>query len=221
MKERFYAGFTLQKDLELVEIIEELKGNPQVIILHEPEKFLVHEMRYVNNMNHDRVDTGITHIGYDYHYVVFLYRGNIVSVEASMYYPFTDVNHPGKFNFVIYKRVGLYERKQVSYVFAYTGLQSIDNWLSKRPTPYIHTRVKVHEQKLFYEITSNMQTALENAVKTKGAYRERSVFEDTPVIIPTETWNDEHKVVEVIAGTVDESGHRDSFLFDCMTGKFC
>lgn len=40
MKEKFYDGLALQKDLDLVEYVKELRQNSHVQIVREPESFL-------------------------------------------------------------------------------------------------------------------------------------------------------------------------------------
>lgn len=171
----------------------------------------------------ERVDTGKTHIGYDFHYVVFLYKGFIIHVNAGTHYPFTDENYPGAYNFTVYLRVGLTKEKQTTYAMAYKGLASIDEWIGRKGELVMRlaglNAADVHT--IEPRISDATVRLIQSAMKTDGAYRERSVFEDAPVITLTETWNREHQVVEVIGNTADESGHRDSFLFDCVTRKFC
>ncbi len=119
MKELFYQGIRLDEDFEMIGYLQEIQNNPEILLLDVPEEHLVHEMEYVNTYNSERRDTGRTHIGYYYHYFTFYYRGYIVCVSSATFYPFTDVNSPGRYNFVLYERVGLCYKRQLTYIAQY------------------------------------------------------------------------------------------------------
>lgn len=221
MKERYYSDLALAKDLQFCKYMEELRSNPEVVIIHEAEKFLVHEMETDprHGYSRPRIDTGKTHIGYDLHFVFFYYRGKIWYMQPGEHYPFTDGNHPGEFNFIPYVRSGKTFSIQADYYNAYTGIASLDEY-----KPHGHNGLfgikGTPARQIDWRLPYNTESLIDTAVHVRGGYRERSIWED-PVVVRAETWNNEHKVVNVYAAKLDEDGHRDSFAVDLVTGSIC
>lgn len=59
-------------------------------------------------------------------------------------------------------------------------------------------------------------------VKRCGGDRERTILRTTHSIDPDpETWNADHKVVNVTSRTADEDGHRPGFAVDLVTRSIC
>lgn len=228
MKELFYSDYILQKDLDFCDFVKELRDNQQVFIIKLPEEYLVHEMKRVNRNYYDvfkpdRIDTGKTHVGFWYHYVTFAYKGFIFYMQGSDYYPFTDDNFPGRFNFTVYKRIGLTGKVQCTFANAYEGLRSIDDWLKLVNVKSV-TSGSVRgscTQPITMGVTSRCENNLKNAIRIHGGYREKSIMDQTPFLIMSETWNDDHHVIHVIADCNCDDGHRESFDFDLITNKIC
>ena len=128
MDHRYYAGLTLEKDRMFCAIVAVLSSNPDVIILNKARPVTVHVMKY-DAKGTTRIDTGDQYQGYESHWVRFGYRGWVFYVQASDFYPFTDDNYPGLFNFLVYRRVGLSEEKQETYFEKYESIQDIDAWI--------------------------------------------------------------------------------------------
>lgn len=212
MKELYLAGTQLAKDLAFCKLVEEIERHPLVRVIKKAEPCLVHEMTYAGRF-YDRVDTGFTHIGYDLHYITFVYRGLMFNVEPATYYPFTDVNNPGEFNFVPYL-VRKCRKTQHDYRHAYEGLASIDAYLD---SPKSKGRSVSTPQSLSY---GTDERRIESIVSRLGGIRERTVWQHC-VCTPTETWNEEHKVVECWSLYPESDGHRDSFMVDLVSGKIC
>lgn len=215
MKEVFYGSIALQKDLEFCEIMRELHKNPGVLLLSEPEYAIVHEMKNVSGV---LKNAGKQHIGYLSHYVTFFYRGFLFYVQPATYYPFTDVNHPGRFCFMSYRRVGLAEKIQCSYFEAYDSLKSIVRWADAHSARHID---EVMSRRIDGRISENDAIRIRHFVGSLGGERERSIIHKAPLFLSTETWNDEHRVVTVISDKSDSDGHRDSFGFDIVTNRIC
>lgn len=57
--------------------------------------------------------------------------------------------------------------------------------------------------------------------REKGGYREQAVLKQPHSITRGDTWNDEHKVLNVIAKYPDKYGTRAGFAVDIVTGKIC
>ena len=59
-------------------------------------------------------------------------------------------------------------------------------------------------------------------VKRCGGDRERDILRLTYSVYPDpETWNADHKVVNVISRTADEDGYRPGFAVDLVTRSIC
>lgn len=54
-----------------------------------------------------------------------------------------------------------------------------------------------------------------------GGFREKEILRNPHHMEQSETWNDEHKVVNIIADAEDASGHADAYSVDVVTGKIC
>lgn len=60
---------------------------------------------------------------------------------------------------------------------------------------------------------------VENIINKQGGFREKSIFKGGCTFRKTETWNAEHKVIDLISIHEDEDGHRDKCAVDIQTGK--
>ena len=221
MKERYYNDITLEKDLKFCEYMQELEENPEVIILQTGEKVLVHEMKTDPRYGYSRprIDTGRTHVGFDTQWVYFYYRGIVWYVQPSAYYPFTDDNYPGMFNFIPHLRVDRMRCGQSDYFHPYYGLSSIDDYCPSRGRGH-RTLAGVDFKIPNWNLPYDTESKISGILAKHGGYREREIWDD-PVVVRAETWNDEHKVVDVYAARLDEDGHRDRFSVDLVTGTIC
>lgn len=206
MKELFYSGIMLQKDLEFCDIMRDLEKDPHILFLSYPEKCIVHHR-----------NTDETHIGYEQHYVTFLYEGYIFYVQSSMYYPFTDENYPGRFNFLVYKRIGTWGKYQCTYFEKYDDFRSIHDWVSCSKREHMRD---IHVTRIDGSIGVALVDRIISKVNSVGGYREKDVLNKRPVFLRSETWNDEHKVVRVVATSSDDD-RLASFEFDVVTNKIC
>lgn len=206
MKGRFYNRLLYEKDLAFCEIMQELEKNPHVLLLFEPEKEKVCLQK-----------SDESHIGYARHYVKFLYSGYVFYVQSTDFYPFTDENHPGQFNFIAFERIGKTKVIQRSYNEKYENLESVLNWV-KSPCRRIPG---VFPKDMGLRVGEQQANAIEFAVRRIGGAREKAVLDASPVFLRSETWNTEHQVVRVIAGLGDYSGHWNGFNFDLVTKMIC
>lgn len=206
MKDWFYDRIKYEEDLEFCEIMHELEQSPCVLLLSDPEMAKIHLRR-----------TEEMHIGYDRHYVKFLYCGHVFYVQSSDYYPFTDENYPGRFNFIAYERIGRTRAVQRSYYEKYENLESVRKWMK---SPF--QRIKgVTPTEMGLRIREQQAASIDSRVRSIGGARETAVLDANPMFLQSETWNDDHKVVHVIAGKGDDSGHWDGFDFDLVTRQIC
>lgn len=219
-KELFYYGLNLEEDEEFCMIMQELNEDPRALILKEPEQVLIHHMKGAPECIRwgENRDTGESHVGYARHYVRFAYGGYIFYVEPSPYYPFADENHPGRFNFNVYKRVGSACMEQCSYCEKYEGFHSVLGWLAhSSPRKIKGAPLK----RIDINITEGCVSQIIRIVSLRGGIREKEILRANPLFLSSETWNDEHKVVRVISGQSSSDGHRDSFEFDSVTFQIC
>ena len=65
---------------------------------------------------------------------------------------------------------------------------------------------------------NGLRSCEERIVKTvtlsKGGYREKSIFNAPHRLVKTDTWNKEHKVVDIISIDIDKDGHSDEYAVD-------
>ena len=59
-------------------------------------------------------------------YVTFLYHGLLYYVEACPYYPFTDENHPGLYNYIVYKVTGMNKKRQMTYYKPWNRIDALN-----------------------------------------------------------------------------------------------
>lgn len=219
MKKLYYAGLALEKDLEFCEIVKEIKNKQGVYILSEPEQFEVIEMRYKSAFNSEREETEKKHIGYNYHYITFLYNGIIFTVDGSTYYPFTDTNHPGKWNFRIYKLITPATKTQCTYNIKYEDFNSIKKYIDIHKTV---TPLKgCNTQNIDLYIHSGVEKQVKQIVKTCGGYREKEIYNNGCFFDRSETWNNEHKVINVLSIFPDADGYRSGFAVDIAINSIC
>ncbi len=227
MENRYYSGCTLSKDLKMCEIMKSLEANSDVLILSRPERVLVHEMEYADqtvpqrSFMPDRADTGRTHEGFASHFVVFAYMGYVFTVVASDYYPFVDVNHPGRFNFIAHRRVGLTGMIQCSFYEAFEGIASIDAWFDVTMTRRSPSIKDAPQRRIDMRISGRTEDYIAGIVKKHGARREKAVMRSNPFMLASETWNEAHKIVDVISSIPEDDGFRPSFEVDIETGEIC
>lgn len=60
---------------------------------------------------------------------------------------------------------------------------------------------------------------IKNIVKKSGGFREKYIIEKQYIIIKTETWNNDHKVLNIIEKNAFD--HKNSFSVDLVTRKIC
>lgn len=63
--------------------------------------------------------------------------------------------------------------------------------------------------------------AVKKIVKKHGGTRENDVLNGEFILKSTETWNDEHKVIDVLRMQPDDDGYRPGFSVDLVTGSIC
>lgn len=65
------------------------------------------------------------------------------------------------------------------------------------------------------------KTIIDFIVNTQGGYREKEVMNNPHIYKRTETWNDQHKVIDVLEVEAEENGHRNGFSVDIVTKSIC
>ena len=212
MKNLYLSGIQLEKRKEFNAILEDLKKRDDVFIVSLPiEQFNIVEMRYKNGYNDEREATGETFIGYDYCYVSFLYRGKLIYIQASAYYPFTDENYPEPWNYTVYEVTGLNKKKQRSYFIGYNGVDNIKTDLNM---------IRNTNEQSVDVLHNNFARDVAAIVSRDGGYREKEIVKKA-IIQKGETWNDDHKVVNVLSVDMEEDGYMKGFQVDLVTRSIC
>ena len=219
MKKLYYAGIALEKDLEFCEILKDIEKAPGVYILSVPEQYHIIEMEYVGPYSRDRKETGKTHIGYDYHYITFLYKGLVFTINAAQYYPFTDNNDPGRWNFVVYQLTTPGTKQQATYSIKYEDFSSIEKFIDTHGNikPLRGTSPKNIDLYIHYGV----EKQIKEIVSRRGGNREKGIYNSGCFFDRSQTWNNEHKVINVLNIFPDQDGYRDGFAVDLVTGDIC
>lgn len=58
-------------------------------------------------------------------------------------------------------------------------------------------------------------------VYAQGGFREKDILSNPHLIEKSETWNDEHKVLNVLSSEPDIDGYRAGFQIDLVTMSIC
>ena len=219
MKKLYYAGLALQKDLEFCEIVKEIEGAPGVYVLNKPEQYEVIEMKYKNNFTSERIETGLTHIGYDYHFITFLYQGIVFTVDAASYYPFTDSNDPGQWNFRARQLTSPATSTQATYNIKYEDFNSIEKFTQTHKT--IKPLKGCNKQNIDIHIHYGVERQIKEIVTRHGGNREKEIYKNGCFFERGGTWNNEHKVINVLNIYPGPDGYRDGFAVDLITGDIC
>lgn len=144
----YYAGLKLEEDLALCKVFDELEANPDVKILSHGRKNEIIECEY--DRWGELKPVGISHLGFEFHYIIIQYGDFVFHIEPATYYPFTDENHPGKINFVPYLIIDHEYIAQCGYSFKYENIQDIDEWIRKAvPRPF-YEKGKMLKRKVDY-----------------------------------------------------------------------
>lgn len=148
-----------------------------------------------------------------YGYVKFVYAGYLFYIQASAYYPFTDENYPGKWVYVVSEITGINEKAQITYYEAYNGFDSIvvPNTRHKRLT---------QGQKIDV-LMNNAESICKKVIATKGGDREREIVRNGAFMATGTTWNEEHKVIEILRTKADPDGYFPGFQIDIVTRSIC
>lgn len=64
-------------------------------------------------------------------------------------------------------------------------------------------------------------STIKRIVKQQGGYREKEVMQHPYTVEKSETWNADHKVVNVLSVVKDADGYRGGFQIDLVTGSIC
>ena len=67
------------------------------------------------------------------------------------------------------------------------------------------------------EMYDNM---IKNIVKNSGGFREKDIMKNPYIIKKTETWNNDHKVLNIIEKSTRDN-HNNGFSIDLVTMKIC
>lgn len=61
---------------------------------------------------------------------------------------------------------------------------------------------------------------IKNIVKKNGGYREKDIMKNPYIIKKGETWNNDHKVLNIIEKNSSDN-HKNGFSVDLVTNKIC
>jgi hypothetical protein len=148
-----------------------------------------------------------------FNYIKFVYGGYLFYIQSSTYYPFTDENHPGKWVYDVCKITGINEKAQLTYYEAYTGFDSL-----AFPNP--NAKHLTSGQKINV-LLNNAEYICKQVIATKGSAREKELVRNGAFMAKGSTWNDEHKVIEILSTKSDPDGYFPGFQIDIVTRSIC
>jgi len=65
------------------------------------------------------------------------------------------------------------------------------------------------------------ENIIKSIVNNQGGYREKEVMANPHTYKQGGTWNNDHKVIDIVEIEADADGHRDSFQVDIVTKIIC
>ena len=65
------------------------------------------------------------------------------------------------------------------------------------------------------------ESTVKAIVRKYGGFREKNILSKPHLIENAETWNDEHKVLNVLSNKPDIDGYRAGFQIDLVTKSIC
>lgn len=148
-----------------------------------------------------------------FNYITFVYEGYLFYIQSSEYYPFTDENYPGPWVYTVSKITGINEKAQITYFEKYSGFDSL---IINRP----HVRPLTKNQKINV-LMNGAEYICKRVIATHGSERERDIIRKGAFMAKGETWNDDHKVVEILRTKANPDGYFPGFQIDIVTRSIC
>ena len=65
------------------------------------------------------------------------------------------------------------------------------------------------------------ESTVKAIVRKHGGFREKNILSNPHSIEKSETWNNEHKVLNVLSNKLDIDGYRAGFQIDLVTNSIC
>ena len=65
------------------------------------------------------------------------------------------------------------------------------------------------------------ENIIKSIVSNQGGYREKEVMKNPHIYKQGGTWNNDHKVIDIVGTEADTDGHKDSFAVDIVTKSIC
>ena len=67
----------------------------------------------------------------------------------------------------------------------------------------------------------NYESIMKSIVKQQGGNREKEIFKQPYTLEQGETWNEQHKVINIISIEAEEDGYRNGFQVDIVRQNIC
>ena len=146
-------------------------------------------------------------------YISFVYRRHLWYLQAAEYYPFTDTNHPSEWNYTVSAITGINEKAQLTYFEAWAGFENLK--INKPRNKPLTTGQKIDV------LLSNEERVCKAVIAARGGEREKAIIQNGAFMAKGETWNAEHKVVNILSLEPDEDGYWPGFQIDVVTRIIC
>ncbi len=154
----------------------------------------------------------------NYHFITFVHRGYIIYVQRND--AAIDENHPGRVMFMVNRILpdGC-NKTQISFFEAYEGMKSINDFLDAAKFDCQSNIQPIHSR--YGLMPSDASKLISKIVAKDGGAREKGVLDAPHFCVVSETWNKEHRVIDVLKTEQDFYGHHDGFQVDLVTESIC
>jgi len=68
---------------------------------------------------------------------------------------------------------------------------------------------------------NNYESIVKSIASQQGGYREKEILKNSHTIEKSETWNNGHKVLEILETVADAVGYKNGFQVDIITRSIC
>lgn len=142
-------------------------------------------------------------------YISFVYQRHLWYLQAAEYYPFGD----SLWNYTVSAITGINEKAQLTYFEAWTGFENLK--INKPHNKPLTTGQKIDV------LLSNEERVCKAVIAARGGEREKAIIRNGAFMAKGETWNAEHKVVNILSLEPEADGYWPGFQIDVATRSIC
>lgn len=142
-------------------------------------------------------------------YISFVYQRHLWYLQAAEYYPFDD----SLWNYTVSAITGINEKAQLTYFEEWAGFENLK--INKPRSKPLTTGQKIDV------LLSNAERVCKAVIAARGGEREKAIIRNGAFMAKGETWNAEHKVVNILSLEPEADGYWPGFQIDVVTRRIC